>query len=135
MTPAEALRLLGSVPYGRVVFTHKALPAIRPVNHIVDDQRVVFRTGASAAITSATGSDPGTIVAFEADAIDAVGSTGWSVVIIGPAHRLDDPAEIRRYHQLLNPWAAIAGDDVIVVQADLVTGYRLPGGQTEAPSG
>lgn len=33
---SEALRLLGTVPLGRVVFTHQALPAIRPVNHVVE---------------------------------------------------------------------------------------------------
>jgi nitroimidazol reductase NimA-like FMN-containing flavoprotein (pyridoxamine 5'-phosphate oxidase superfamily) len=37
----EALRLLASVRHGRVVFTSKALPAIRPVNHLVDDGRVI----------------------------------------------------------------------------------------------
>lgn len=33
---SEALRLLGTVPLGRIVFTHQALPAIRPVNHVVE---------------------------------------------------------------------------------------------------
>ena len=37
---AEAMRLLASIGYGRVVFTLNALPAIRPVNHLVDDGRV-----------------------------------------------------------------------------------------------
>src|SRR5712691_13170268 len=60
VTREEALRLLGSVPLGRVVFTHRALPAIRPVNHIVDGQQIIFQTSTSAAITTAvdgTGAD------------------------------------------------------------------------------
>ena len=32
---SEALKLLGSVSLGRLVFTHQALPAVRPVNHLV----------------------------------------------------------------------------------------------------
>lgn len=40
----EAMRLLASVDHGRVVFTRAALPAIRPVNHLVVDGRVIVRT-------------------------------------------------------------------------------------------
>jgi hypothetical protein len=138
LTHEEALRLLGSVPLGRVVFTHRALPAIRPVNHIVDGQQIVFQTGASAAITTAV-DGTGTIVAFEADAIDPVGRTGWSVVVIGGARRLVDAAEISRYQQVLQPWAAGAKDDVIAIRADLVTGFRLvepgPVAQAGDPAG
>ena len=120
----EALRLLGTVPVGRVVFTYRALPAIRPVNHIVDGHQVVFRTSASAEITTAV-NGTGTIVAFEADAIDPARRTGWSVVVVGGARRLTDAAEIGRYQRLLQPWAAGARDDVIAIRADLVTGFRL----------
>src|SRR6266581_674763 len=135
VTREEALRLLGSVPLGRVVFTHRALPAIRPVNHIVDGQQIIFQTGASAAITTAV-DGTGTIVAFEADAIDPVRRVGWSVVVIGGARRLQDAAEIGRYLRLLRPWAAGRKDDIIAIRADLVTGFRLveagPGRQDDA---
>ena len=33
---AEAMRLLASVDVGRVIFTLNALPAVRPVNHLVN---------------------------------------------------------------------------------------------------
>jgi len=131
----EALRLLGTVPLGRVVFTDRALPAIRPVNHIVDGQRIIFQTGSSAAITTAV-DGAGTIVAFEADAIDLVRRVGWSVVIIGGARRLQDAAEIGGYLRLLRPWAAGRKDDIIAIRADLVTGFRLveagPGSHDDA---
>jgi hypothetical protein len=120
----ESLRLLGSVPIGRVVFTHHALPAIRPVNHIVEGQQIVFRTGAAAAITTAV-DGTGTIVAFEADAIDPFNRIGWSVVVVGGARLLRDDAHIGHYQELLQPWAAGAKEDVIVIQADMVTGIRL----------
>src|SRR5215212_3746728 len=41
---AESRRLLGSVPIGRVVFTDRAMPAVQPVNFVVHDGAVVFRT-------------------------------------------------------------------------------------------
>src|SRR5690242_16473118 len=40
----ESLRLLASVPFGRVVFTARALPAVRPVNHMIDGGRIIIRT-------------------------------------------------------------------------------------------
>jgi len=128
----EALRLLGSVPVGRVVFTYRALPAIRPVGHIVEGERIVFRTSAAAAITTAV-DGAGTVVAFEADAIDPVSRSGWSVVVVGGAHLLRDTAEVGRYQQLLQPWAAGDKNDVIAIGADVVTGFRLHGSQ-DAPS-
>ena len=116
--------MLGTVPLGRVVFTHRALPAIRPVNHLVDGHLVIFRTGSSAAITTAV-DGIGTIVAFEADAIDPVRRTGWSIVVIGGARLLTDATEVSRYLRVLQPWAAELRIDIIVIQADMVTGVRV----------
>src|SRR5690348_935366 len=68
----EALRLLGSVSFGRVVFTQQALPTIRPVNHVLADGDIVIRTHAGAALTARTrqARDLGVVVAYEADDID-----------------------------------------------------------------
>ena len=49
---AEAIRLLASVEFGRVVFTVNALPAIRPVNHLLDEGRIIIRTRLTSAISS-----------------------------------------------------------------------------------
>ena len=123
---AEALRLLGAVPLGRVVFTDRALPAIRPVNHLVDGQQIVFRTGAAAAITTAV-DGIGTIVAFEADAIDPVRRVGWSVVVIGGARLVTDAAEIDRYSA--DP-AAVGGRSQGRHHRDQGRhGHRLPAGR------
>ncbi|MGC0336729.1 pyridoxamine 5'-phosphate oxidase family protein [Streptomyces sp. SLBN-8D4] len=40
----EALGLLGTVQLGRVAFTDQALPAIRPVNHLVAEGDIIVRT-------------------------------------------------------------------------------------------
>ena len=46
------MRLLASVSLGRIVFAARALPAIRPVNHLVDGDYVIICTDHNAAITS-----------------------------------------------------------------------------------
>ncbi len=132
LTRDEAMRLLAAVPVGRVVFTDRALPAIRPVNHLVDGHRIIFRTSAGAAITTAV-DGTGTIVAFEADAIDPVRRVGWSVVVVGGARLVTDAAEIGRYLEALRPWAAGAKDDIISIKADIVTGFRLVENRPDIP--
>nr|WSY57708.1 pyridoxamine 5'-phosphate oxidase family protein [Streptomyces sp. NBC_00886] len=127
MDGAEALRLLGSVPMGRIAFTRQALPTIRPVNHIVDDGNIVIRTHEGAALTSRTlqADGPGVVVAYEADAIDPDTHLGWSVVVTGYAHLVTDTRELARYQALLRPWAGQPMDYAVRIRPDLVTGLRL----------
>ena len=120
----EALRLLASVPFGRVVFTASALPAIRPVNHLVDGRRIIIRTSLGSALSTDV-DDVGTVVAYEADEIDPVTRQGWSVVVVGRALPVRDGLLSARYRQALQPWAAGHRDEVIAISTDMVTGYRL----------
>ena len=54
LTREQAMRLLRSVPMGRIAFTYHAMPAIRPVNHIVDEAgRIVIRSHEGASIVTA----------------------------------------------------------------------------------
>ena len=55
LTRAESWRLLGSVSLGWIVFTRHAMPAIRPVNHLVDDQTIIIRSHLGSAITARGG--------------------------------------------------------------------------------
>lgn len=123
----ESLRLLGTASLGRVVFTHFALPAIRPVNHIVEGDKIIIRTHLGATIASAV-DGTGTVVAYEADMIDLDDHLGWSVIVVGRANLLADPAEIARYQRALRPWVSGDMDEVIVITADMVDGFRLTRG-------
>jgi nitroimidazol reductase NimA-like FMN-containing flavoprotein (pyridoxamine 5'-phosphate oxidase superfamily) len=125
--PDRCLALLGSVPFGRVVFTDRALPAIRPVNHIVDGASVIIRSSLGSGIRAAAGK--GLVVAYEADAIDPDTRTGWSVVVTGMAQVVADADDIARYERLLDPWVDGRMDCVIRIPADLVSGYQLVGTQ------
>ncbi|MEU6260859.1 pyridoxamine 5'-phosphate oxidase family protein [Streptomyces sp. NPDC047043] len=119
----EALKLLGTVQLGRVAFSDQALPAIRPVNHVVEEGDIIVRThGGSALLVRALQSE---VVAYEADEIDPVTRTGWSVVVTGTATRVVDPAALTRYERLLVPWVATEMGHVVRIRPEIVNGYRL----------
>jgi nitroimidazol reductase NimA-like FMN-containing flavoprotein (pyridoxamine 5'-phosphate oxidase superfamily) len=118
----EALELLGSVQLRRVAFTDQALPAIRPVKHLVDAGDVIVRThGGSALLGRALRSE---VVAYEADEIDSATRTGWSVVVTGTATRITDPAALARNQRLLMPWIDLEVGQVVRIQPEIVSGYR-----------
>jgi len=121
----ECLRLLGEVPIGRVVFTQRALPAVRPVNHVIEADRIIIRASLGTAISPEATGDSGTVVAYEADLIDPEACLGWSVVVVGRAAHVKNEAEIVRYQLALQPWATSEMDHIIEIRADLVTGFRL----------
>lgn len=123
----EALRLLGSVPFGRIVFTRHALPTVRPVNHVLDGGDIVIRTHDGAALTARAqkADGAGVVVAYEADVIDPDTHLGWSVVATGYARLVTDPAELARYQELLVPWTGHTMDHAVRISPDLVTGVRL----------
>ncbi|MGR7001661.1 pyridoxamine 5'-phosphate oxidase family protein [Yinghuangia aomiensis] len=105
LTRDEALALLARAGFGRIVFSHHALPAIRPVNHILDGGSIVVRTHEGAALNALVrgAGDQGVVVAYEADEIDPGTRTGWSVIATGYATAVTDPAELDRYRVLLRP--------------------------------
>ncbi|MGW7673106.1 pyridoxamine 5'-phosphate oxidase family protein, partial [Streptomyces sp. NPDC054775] len=84
----ECLRLLAKVPVGRIVHTRQALPAVLPLNFSLDgDGAVLLRTSAASELVRAI---DGSVVAFEADEVDAVAHSGWSVVVTGSAAVVTD---------------------------------------------
>lgn len=124
MDRQECLRLLATVPLGRVVYTRQALPAVLPVNFVLDaDSSVLLRTSAGSDLVRAV---DGVVVAFEADEFDAASRSGWSVVVTGPASVVTDPAE---HERLLRSgpqsWMPIREDVFIRIESAMVTGREL----------
>jgi nitroimidazol reductase NimA-like FMN-containing flavoprotein (pyridoxamine 5'-phosphate oxidase superfamily) len=120
---AECLRLLRTAMVGRIVFTESALPAIHPVNFTLDGGNVIIRTSGGGKLAAAVN---GAVVAFEADDIDTVTRTGWSVVVVGHA------SLIRDIDQLValagpdsRPWVRGRTDHVIRIKAERITGRRI----------
>jgi nitroimidazol reductase NimA-like FMN-containing flavoprotein (pyridoxamine 5'-phosphate oxidase superfamily) len=121
----ECLRLLGTVPVGRVSFFADGEIVVLPVNHVMDGNDPVFRTTRGSKLSAAEGQD---VVAFEADAYDERTRTGWSVLVNGRAYAIYEDPDIRRLSRLgLQPWAAAAKHAFwIRIRPASITGRRTP---------
>ena len=112
----ECLRLLRTVPVGRVVFTRGGLPAVRVVGFRVDEDTIVFvaddeEEGIRAAVR-------GDVVAFEADDLDADRHEGWTVTAVG--HLSVVPPE-----EALVLAPAEPGRQLIRLGVESLSGHRL----------
>ena len=128
LSEAESLRLIAQAEIGRIGFTGRFGPVVLPVNFKLVDGAVIFRTEEYGHIaedlrTGITGADYK--VAFEVDETDAATRTGWSVLIQGAVHHVDDrggagePAHGRR--------RAMGGRGEGLVPADrAIPGHRPP---------
>ncbi|MER7468088.1 pyridoxamine 5'-phosphate oxidase family protein [Streptomyces sp. NPDC097981] len=124
---AEAMRLLGTVSLGRIVFTQHALPAVRPVNHLVEGEDIILQLhdGSALAALAAPPDVSGVVVAYEADAIDPGTHLGWSVVVTGYARPVADPQELAGYAARLRPWVGQGMSTAWRITPALITGFRL----------
>jgi nitroimidazol reductase NimA-like FMN-containing flavoprotein (pyridoxamine 5'-phosphate oxidase superfamily) len=134
LSPDECMRLMGSVPVGRIVYTRQALPAVELVNFALVDGDIVIRTNAEGKLAAAT---RGAIVAFEADTVDIDGHAGWSVAIVGQARAVNDGEEARRLERVeLTSWVPGQRGHFIRISPTIVNGRRVGGqrltGGTEA---
>ncbi len=117
------MRLMASVPVGRIVYTRRALPAVELVNFALNDGDIIIRTDAGGKLAAAT---RGAVVAFEADSVDVAGHTGWSVTIVGHSRAVTDSEEIRDLEQIaLTPWAPGKRDHFIRISPGIVHGRRV----------
>jgi nitroimidazol reductase NimA-like FMN-containing flavoprotein (pyridoxamine 5'-phosphate oxidase superfamily) len=135
LTREQAMRLLRSVPMGRIAFTYHAMPAIRPVNHMVDEAgRIVIRSHEGAAIVTATDAMRGTVVSYEADQIDTYARAGWTVVVTGLARIVDEPCQAADYRRHLHPWVTGQLDYIIIIEPAIVTAFELIRGRNGTPA-
>jgi uncharacterized protein len=121
----DCLRLLASVPVGRVGFDADGEVLVLPVNHVVDGQDVVFRTARGSKLSAAEGQG---LVAFEADDYDRQTQSGWSVLVNGHAEMVYDEAETQRLAGLgLHSWANTTDRPFwIRIRPTSVTGRQIP---------
>lgn len=125
LTRDECMRLMGSVPVGRIVYTRQALPAVELVNFTLIDGDIVVRTRAEGKLAAAT---RGAVVAFEVDSVDLVEHTGWSVTIVGQARAVTDGAQMRRLDAVTLPsWVTRENDHFIIISPTIVNGRRVIG--------
>jgi uncharacterized protein len=130
---ASCLSLLVSVHVGRIALSIDALPVVLPVNFTMLDDDVLIRTAPGSKLDAAA---TNAVVAFEADKIDAIYHSGWSVLVQGVATEITDPVELERARRApLTPWPGVNGR-YLRVATQLVSGRRLdPGGSRTEVSG
>src|SRR3954452_20793958 len=120
---AESMRMLGSVRWGRCAWAGPEGPRILPVNLSVLDGKVFFRTALYGSLADAAHGDA---VAVEADELDDRLSSGWSVVVLGRAEQVEDPAEIASlFRRMPEPWAPGSRPVLVRVRPAQVTGRRF----------
>ena len=98
-------------------------PLALPVNFVVDQHTVLFRTDEGTKLDVAS---RGARVAFEVDGVDEATCTGWSVLVRGEAVEVTDQAELARVRELpLYPWAPGAKTRYVRILPTLLTGRRI----------
>ncbi|MEN3584279.1 pyridoxamine 5'-phosphate oxidase family protein [Streptomyces sp. ZYX-F-203] len=98
-------------------------PAIVPVNYETVGDTIVFRTAPDSVPASAVGTE----VAFEVDHVDEALGRGWSVLAVGPARAVTEPAAVRRLAEGARtvPWAGGERDVWVSIEPTRLTGRRI----------
>jgi hypothetical protein len=74
------------------------------------------------------------VIAFEADEVDPVTRTGWSVVVTGVAQVVDDPLQQAIIRSVVEPFAPGHHEVYVRLPLTVVTGRRiLAAGVSKAP--
>ena len=101
----ECLRRLGEDEIGRLaVIAPGGAPMIFPVNYVLDNKSIVFRTAAGTKLDAG----PRSRACFEVDCFDHDRRSGWSVVASGRLEEVThyDSATFERVSRLpVDPWA------------------------------
>ena len=117
-------RMLSGCTFGRVAFTDPGEGlTVLPVNYVMSHDAIVFRVQTGSALDRVGAGGP---VAFEADHIDPVAESGWSVLVRGTAtHRRDPDRVAALADTTMHPWAPGRRDHWIEVHAQQITGRIL----------
>jgi len=134
---ADCLRLISPGGVGRIAFTGRFGPTVLPVNYKLHQGTIVFRT----AQDSPTDEDLRTgiahaeyKVAFEIDDFSQATREGWSVLIQGSLHHVDDESERASVLEAgVEPWAGGERELYLRVIPSRITGRRVAP-KPEAPS-
>ncbi|MGW7403029.1 pyridoxamine 5'-phosphate oxidase family protein [Streptomyces sp. NPDC054833] len=123
LSPDECRARLSTHGIGRIAVTTPDGPAVVPVNYVVVDDVIVFRTAPDSVPAAAVGKE----VAFEVDHVDDALSRGWSVLAVGPAQVVTDPGTVRRLSEsaCTDSWAGGRRDMWVSIQPARLTGRRI----------
>ena len=119
----ECLTLLGQCSLGRLAVVVTGRPIVFPVNFTLDNGAIVMRTDEGTKVHGARNGP----VAFECDGTDRVYHTGWSVLALGDAEEITNPAELAHLGRLpLGTWSPGAKPIWLRIRPKTLTGRRIP---------
>jgi uncharacterized protein len=119
----DCWQLLRDHELGRLAVSIANHPDIFPVNYVVDEEAIVFRTAAGTKLAAAV---LGYGVAFEIDGYDADAGEAWSVVVKGTAVQIEGWLDKDRAERLpLFPWNSAPKYDFVHIVAEEISGRRF----------
>jgi nitroimidazol reductase NimA-like FMN-containing flavoprotein (pyridoxamine 5'-phosphate oxidase superfamily) len=120
---AECWKLLAGSEIGRLGVLVDSAPEIYPVNFVVEDDHVLFRTAGGGKLR---GLEHSPAVCFEVDGTDPDEQSGWSVLIKGRAQVVHDAETSRRLAASpLRYWAPGDKSHWVRIAPREVTGRRI----------
>jgi uncharacterized protein len=129
LSATESWDLLASAALGRLVTNVDGQPEIFPVNFVVQNRTVLFRTAEGTKLVSAAINNR---VLFEAD--DHNAAEGWSVIVKGAARMLRTSEELEEAERAqLLPWTATLKQHYVRIQPVSITGRRFRFGTEPDP--
>jgi nitroimidazol reductase NimA-like FMN-containing flavoprotein (pyridoxamine 5'-phosphate oxidase superfamily) len=124
LSQEECLELLASKSVGRIAYDGPDGPEVLPLNFVVQDGSVLFRTSPYSELGRRLRLD---VAAFQVDEVDDYTQSGWSVLLRGPIEPVepDDlpPADLRP-----TAWPAGRRSLHLRLQPRTITGRRLLAG-------
>jgi len=123
LSVAACNELLAGTSVGRLAVDIAGYPEIFPINYLVVDGAVLFRTAAG---TKLAGAALMHHVAFEIDGFEPSTRTAWSVIVKGWAREIEDPTERDAAEMLpLFPWVTSVKPNFVRIDPVEVTGRRF----------
>lgn len=121
LSATQCWELLAGSALGRLVTSADGNPAIFPVNFVVQNRTILFRTALGTKLVSAAINNN---VLFEADGYSL--SEGWSVIVSGVARSIRSDEDIAEAEQAgLIPWTGSEKQHFVRIQPRSVTGRRF----------
>jgi nitroimidazol reductase NimA-like FMN-containing flavoprotein (pyridoxamine 5'-phosphate oxidase superfamily) len=124
LTSRESWKLLGTTDVGRLAVCLGEAPDIFPINYVVANGTIIFRTAPGLKHVQARLHG---LVAFETDGVDRESGIAWSVVVKGRARDITIQNELEFARSLpLRPMHTGAKPIFVRIEPDVVTGRRFP---------
>lgn len=131
LSRGECILRLEAGGVGRVAAVLDSRPYISPVNYVVHEGAIIFRTRNGSRLHMAT---LDSYAALEIDSADFMYHEGWSVLVQGRSSHVVDPDEVITLAQVcVTPWVDDARDSFVRIRFDEVRGERISHRLTAPP--